>query len=177
MSMATALTMAGYKVAASSLARRVCCCSKSSAKRSSTSPKWPLCSPAATTERYTGGNSLGCSPKAWAKVDPALTSARKAATKWCWRGCSASSAKALKARSSGRPAPTKPASWRVQVVSSLRLSAALCQPLCWAVGLLPAPKADRFSGTKACARNWLRAARAESASTTPLWVAPWASRA
>ena len=37
---------------------------------------------------------------------------------------------------------------------------------------LPSPTACTVSGTSACARNWLRAALAVSASSTPLRVRP-----
>src|SRR2546427_7460660 len=62
-------------------------------------------------------NSRGCWARARAKVEPALTSARSAATRWCWRGSSASSDRAARARSMGRPDPTSPAIWRVHTVS------------------------------------------------------------
>jgi hypothetical protein len=41
----------------------------------------------------------------------------------------------------------------------------------------PASTGSTFNGTRACARNWLRAALTVSASMTPLRVCPWASSA
>jgi hypothetical protein len=125
-------------------------------------------------------NSRGCWASARAKVLPALTSARSAATRWRWRSSSASSARAVSARSSGRPEPTSPASWRVQMASAVALNTGRVNRR-WPVAPVPvlawSPTNSTAKGTNAWARNWLRAALAVSASTTPLRVRPWSSRA
>ena len=127
-------------------------------------------------------NSRGCWLSARAKVEPAFTSARKAATRWLWRSSSASSLRAVSARSSGRPDDTSPASCRVHTASVVALNtgrvnrrwpsevpppAAVC-PVC---------TSSTVRGTNAWARSMLRADLAVSASSRPLRVWPWASRA
>ena len=73
-----------------------------------------------------GENSAGCAASACAKGEPALTSALSAATSACWRGVAASSASAVSARSSGKPASTRPASCRVQMVRAVWFSTRRC---------------------------------------------------
>src|SRR5574344_662304 len=128
-------------------------------------------------------NSRGCCASARAKLEPAFTSARSAATRWCWRSSSASSASAARARSSGRPEATKAASWRVHTANEVALNTARVSSSSLQLGACPAvapglaPSSSTASGTSAWARSRLRAARAVSASMVPLRGWPWASRA
>ena len=178
MTIATTVTMAGYRAAPSSLALSAWRSSRSSASRSSTRPRLPLCSPAPITAMKMGENSRPCWPSAWAKLAPALTSARSAATRWRWRSSSASSESAVSARSSGRPELTRPASWRVQIDSPVELKTRRTKkPPVSRLPPLPVATGSTRMGTSAWARNRLRAARAVSASITPLRDWPWASRA
>ena len=104
---------------------------------------------------------------------PLLTSARNRATKLRSASRSASVLSEAKARSSGRPDETKPASWRVQTLKALALKTRRLKKLTpWLSLVLVFAKASTFNGTKACARNRLRAALAESASMVPLRVCP-----
>ena len=177
MTMATTVTMAGYSAAPISRALSVWRSSRSSARRSSTAPRWPPCSPAATTAVYTGEKSRGCCAMAPASGAPALTSARSAAIRWRWRSCSASSTSAVSARSSGRPELTRPASWRVQMASWALLKAR-APPMGRVSTEPPLPvTGSTDSGTRACVRSSARAARTVSASITPLRDLPSACRA
>jgi len=126
-----------------------------------------------------GENSRGNCASAWAKGLPALTSARSVASRWRWRSLSASSAGAVSARSSCRPEPTRPASWRVQTASAVALKTGRVSSRSDSVGA-PAwllASVATSSGTSACARRRLRAARAVSASTVPRRTWPSLSRA
>ena len=67
------------------------------------------------------GNSRGKRDSALPNGEPALTSARRAATRLRWRSSSASSVSAVRARSSGNPEVTSPANCRVQTVSVVLL--------------------------------------------------------
>ena len=173
--------MAGYSAAPISLDFKACCSSRSSARRSSTKPRLPLCSPAPMTATKIAENSAGCCPSARAKVEPPLTSALRVATKWRSGSVWASSDKLLSARSSGKPEDTSPANWRVHTPSPVALNTRRLKILspCPELALLPAlsgtaiepegaPSASTLSGTKACPRNNPRAPLAESASITPL---------
>src|SRR6476661_3365833 len=123
-------------------------------------------------------NSRGKCDSALAKVDPALTSARSAATRCRSSSRSLSSARAVNARSSCRPEPTSPAIWRVQTVS--RVSLKTRRPQRETAAPRPGPPAstgDTCNGMRDWARSWPRAALAVSASSRPRRVCPWASRA
>jgi hypothetical protein len=105
-----------------------------------------------------------------------LTSARRCATSSRCCGVSASSASAVSARSSGSPAPTRPAIWRVHTASEVLLNTRR-------VKLMPpadcaaATTISTASGTSPWPRSWPRAALAFSASSKPLRVLPAASSA
>ena len=93
---------------------------------------------------------------ALAKPKPAFTSARRLATKCACFSDSASSLSAAKARSKGRPLPTRLANCRVQtakeLAEKLRLEPMLyCQML--RLSELPGAKACTLKGTKDCARS------------------------
>ena len=111
-----------------------------------------------------------------------LASARSAATRWRWRSSSASSDRAVSARSSGRPEDTSPAICRVQMASPVALNTGRVNRRWPSPGAPPcaawlACTMSTASGTRAWARSRLRAALAVSASRRPLRVWPWASRA
>ena len=130
------------------------------------------------------GNSLGNCAKARPKVLPELTSARMAAISWPCLSWSASSAKADKARSMGRPLPTRLASWRVHTARWLLLNTrpgliGLCHQGKADSASLPLPEAiaSTSRGTSDCARSWARAVFRLSASRVPLRVLPLVCRA
>jgi hypothetical protein len=106
-----------------------------------------------------------------------LTSARSCATSSRWRGWSASSASAVSARSSGSPAATSPASWRVHTASAAGVKMRREAQPGPVAAFAPAATGVTATGTSACARNWARAARGFSASTRPVLALPAASSA
>jgi hypothetical protein len=124
-------------------------------------------------------NSAGWRPSALANVLPLLTSARRSATRLRSVSRSASVLSEASARSSGRPEATRLANWRVHTLKALALNTrrrkkpALPAVSPWA----PEATGSTLSGTSACARSWVRAALAESASTVPRRSWPSAFRA
>ena len=118
----------------------------------------------------------GAGQRPWRNVEPALTSARRCATRSRWRGSSDSSDSAVSARSSGRPAPTRPASWRVQTASDVLLNVRRVKRT-----RSPSPSAEATAstpiGTSPWPRSCERTALALSPSSRPVRGLPWASRA
>ena len=86
---------------------------------------------------------------------------------------SACSTVAVSAASSGRPAASRLASWRVAQARSLSDSLGPNSSI-WP-RLAAASRSS--SAVRPCARSWARAERAESATSVPRWMAPWASAA
>jgi hypothetical protein len=112
-------------------------------------------------------------------VLPALTSLFRCATSSRWRATSDSSPIADSARSSGRPAATRPASWRVHTASDVasntrREKRDMDVPV---LSFAAAPTGLTASGTSERERNCARAALALSASSRPDCALPASSSA
>ena len=176
-----ALTMAGYRAAPMILLLSNWAASRSSAKLPSTSAKLPLRSPALTTAQYTSSNSAGCCAKACEKALPALTCASTSPISAASCGSCVPSPKLCRARSMFNPASTSDASCRVHTANSAARSTARGRSSDHAAARPPAAagllSSCTCTGTKPWARNAVRAALGDSASTKPFWVWPWGPRA